>query len=1234
MNASDFCQALDAIKARYPLQLTLALVHFLWQGCAIAIVYAGVAGLLRQAPAKTRYVAGVMALLLMAACLPVTLLILPAPPMEAVGAATHLSAISTPETISPTAGETAVNLAAPDAAPAAMPASPGILSESPPSPGDVPAGAPIRQPAANRVTSVLTWASPYTSGLYLCGVALMLLHVALGLWGGRRLRRACTPVTDGAILTRVRDHARRLRMRVIPVVAYCRRISVPVVVGVLRPMILMPASLASGLTMRQIEAVLLHELAHIRRFDPVVNVLQRLVEAMLFFHPAVWWVSRRISAERESACDDLVLRSNYGRTEYADALVHVGELCTARSDRDAFDRAALAATGEKASQFKRRVLRLLDNNNKPAIRLTSTGIVMSILLILSLLLAPVAWRSAARAEDERKAEEAKAESASEPENSSKEATSNEAGQPAKPENLQPVSMSAEEFGRLSAAEQRALLVRVFQRRLEHSKNLYYETDQTLRILENRAEEPGTVRSFRSRYRHWRLGGSFRMDAYGYKNPGDVDWSSHSSYGVNAEEGVGRNTQVSKDPKRPPTGQVQYPFDPSSSMYVHWLDGKYRLDLLIGMPRREDYVFRYLLEHQAEFEITAPAAGDKVQLSFPWKPEWAETAGGKRVYLLDPRKGFLPVSCDSRYDDPPTKMQPSWREEKFMVEESRLVGDVWMPIKLTEMVATSSAPGSVSMVEIKVLRIEGGTVRPADIVVQFTEGMEVIDTIVAVRYVADARGKPAGPVKPAPGWKSQPPETWPRRPPAVAVRPERASAPPRPSTAAKGATASSMASRLSAADVAMLAKEEQQKQERRLSIEAPLKVLQSRPPAAQDQRIEAALQILRIYQIGANEAAWASAIRELILIDKPAVPKLIQELDRTEREETLRALGFVLRGIGDPRAVPALVRAIPRTLQPPRSDYGLVIEGDPVLQTFMQQHDTEGRAGSRWFNYGRPINEIMSALRETTGETHGWMELRFTHLEGGVEQQRIKRQLFLKLAERWADWWSKNWQKYVRDEADAQLDLTRRALDQYSKSFAAAPSRPPRSEFPRGPNVTVGDSTRNQLIRSFDESPSDGFLDLDSGRHPCPPKGLLTATARHEPSKELLAWAEQEGVDLVNVKITPPGSDKTFYAFKPLGMKVWRIENSRFANIQKELRESKRLDLPAPWQGPLALIDQKSGKHDDKLTVSFLFITREGTCGAIQLQAPLSRELVPGTPTRSVPGGLRYKLIYEPGPKSP
>lgn len=75
-----------------------------------------------------------------------------------------------------------------------------------------------------------------------------------------------------------------------PAVAYCKRIVVPTVVGVLKPAILLPFSFASGLSLQQVELLLAHELAHIRRYDPLVNILQRIIEAVLFLHPPVWFI--------------------------------------------------------------------------------------------------------------------------------------------------------------------------------------------------------------------------------------------------------------------------------------------------------------------------------------------------------------------------------------------------------------------------------------------------------------------------------------------------------------------------------------------------------------------------------------------------------------------------------------------------------------------------------------------------------------------------------------------------------------------------------------------------------------------------------------------------------------------------------------------------------------------------------------------------------------------------------
>ena len=79
------------------------------------------------------------------------------------------------------------------------------------------------------------------------------------------------------------------------------------VVGWLRPVILLPASALTGLAPSQLEAVIAHELAHIRRHDYLVNLFQTTVETLLFYHPASWWISRQIRAEREHCCDDVAV---------------------------------------------------------------------------------------------------------------------------------------------------------------------------------------------------------------------------------------------------------------------------------------------------------------------------------------------------------------------------------------------------------------------------------------------------------------------------------------------------------------------------------------------------------------------------------------------------------------------------------------------------------------------------------------------------------------------------------------------------------------------------------------------------------------------------------------------------------------------------------------------------------------------------------------------------------------
>src|SRR5262249_44302433 len=103
-------------------------------------------------------------------------------------------------------------------------------------------------------------------------------------------------------------------------------VQIPAVVGWLRPVILLPASTVTGLTPEQLEMILAHELAHIRRHDFLVNLLQAVVVTLLFYHPAVWWISRQVRIERENCCDDLAVAVCGTPLQYARALTRLEEL--------------------------------------------------------------------------------------------------------------------------------------------------------------------------------------------------------------------------------------------------------------------------------------------------------------------------------------------------------------------------------------------------------------------------------------------------------------------------------------------------------------------------------------------------------------------------------------------------------------------------------------------------------------------------------------------------------------------------------------------------------------------------------------------------------------------------------------------------------------------------------------------------------------------------------------------
>ena len=120
--------------------------------------------------------------------------------------------------------------------------------------------------------------------------------------------------------------ANKLRLRQSFRIVQSTLVPAPVVVGWIKPLILLPVGVISGLSEAQLQAVIAHELAHVRRHDYLVNILQTVIEAAFFYHPAVWWLSGRIRAERELCCDDIAIGALESRSNYGRALLAVAEL--------------------------------------------------------------------------------------------------------------------------------------------------------------------------------------------------------------------------------------------------------------------------------------------------------------------------------------------------------------------------------------------------------------------------------------------------------------------------------------------------------------------------------------------------------------------------------------------------------------------------------------------------------------------------------------------------------------------------------------------------------------------------------------------------------------------------------------------------------------------------------------------------------------------------------------------
>ncbi len=276
--------------------LAWALVHFVWQGAALALAAWVLLRWLKPG-AEARYLIGIATLALMLAA-----------PVATVAWTAARSATPVPS-VSGMAASAAVR---------PNPERPAVQF-------DRTERGIVQNPAGRSTSGQAAIVRALVLVLWAAGVVFFATRLFGGWLVARRLARGALRPAPAEIRALAQRVAGRLALDRLVRIMESHVVSVPVIVGWMKPVVLLPTAALSGLSTTQLEALIAHELAHVRRHDYLVNVLQTAVETLLFYHPAVWWVSGQVRAEREHCCDDLAV-SVCDRVVYATALSDLAAL--------------------------------------------------------------------------------------------------------------------------------------------------------------------------------------------------------------------------------------------------------------------------------------------------------------------------------------------------------------------------------------------------------------------------------------------------------------------------------------------------------------------------------------------------------------------------------------------------------------------------------------------------------------------------------------------------------------------------------------------------------------------------------------------------------------------------------------------------------------------------------------------------------------------------------------------
>ena len=358
--------ALDLLSSPVAYRLGWTLVHSLWEAAAVGILAWIVLAMLRRRSPQVRYVTASAAMATILLLTVATCLVVEAPEAKAPPSATVSAVPAGP--------------IAPPVGPALPPVGPRAAAPRGPA---APAAVVAVAPAVPVEAWTVRWQRavephlPWLVAAWLAGVLALSLWRVGGWVAAYRLRVVGTQPVGPAIESMARRLIGRLGLARPVRILQSLVVQTPMVIGWLRPVILLPVSAVMGLTPDQLEAILAHELAHIRRLDYLLNLLQAVIEVILFYHPAVWWIGRRMRAERERCCDDVAVGVLGNPIRYVEALAAVEGV------RQPASGTAVAASGSGGRDLVDRVRRLL-GLPEPA-RASAAASATAILLVAALL---------------------------------------------------------------------------------------------------------------------------------------------------------------------------------------------------------------------------------------------------------------------------------------------------------------------------------------------------------------------------------------------------------------------------------------------------------------------------------------------------------------------------------------------------------------------------------------------------------------------------------------------------------------------------------------------------------------------------------------------------------------------------------------------------------------------------------------------------------------------------------